>query len=113
MRCFARRSRKLSGNARRSASESVPRAMLGRPRRSSARKRATTVSDGRRPGGIAAELAATLDARTLFVNALPGSEESAQIDRLGQSLPRHCSLNLGSDNRLFDDVFDEATLESK
>jgi len=58
------------------------------------------------------ELAVTLDARTLFVNALPGSEESAQIDRLGQSLPRHCSLNLGSDNRLFDDVFDEATLES-
>jgi len=56
------------------------------------------------------ELAATLDARTLFVNALPGSEESAQIDRLGQSLPRHCSLNLGRDNRLFDDVFGEDTL---
>lgn len=56
------------------------------------------------------KLAAILDARSIFVNQLPGSEESLQLERLGQSLPSGCSLNVGRDNRLFDDVFDDYKL---
>lgn len=55
-------------------------------------------------------VAAILDARSIFVNELPGSEESLQLERLGQSLPRDCTLNVGRDNRLFDGLFDDHKL---
>ena len=58
------------------------------------------------PVGWLPKLAAILDARSVFVNGLPGSEEASQIERLGQSLPRDCVLNVGRDNRLFDGLFD-------
>jgi len=55
-------------------------------------------------------LAASLEARSVFVNDLPGSEEASQIERLGQLLPRQCGLNVGRDNRLFDGLFDDDKL---
>ena len=57
------------------------------------------------------KLAAILDARSVFVNDLPGSEEASRIERLGQSLPQDCGLNVGRDNRLFDGLFDDPRLD--
>jgi len=56
-------------------------------------------------------LAAALTAPVVYVGDLPGSEEAGAIERLRQSLPTSCRLCLGRDNRLFDRLFDERSLE--
>lgn len=56
-------------------------------------------------------LAAVLSAPAVYVDGLPGSEESAQIDRLREALPEGCRLSIGRDNRLFDGLFNARKLE--
>jgi len=49
-------------------------------------------------------LAARFGAPAVAVNALPGSEEAGVIERLRRALPDSCDLQIGRDNRLFDQM---------